>query len=316
MDTVYDYSFTRTLGTLYFRRPVPMSWLLFLDESGHDHKTTPYEVRGGIALHASELWPFVQAVQKHEFYSFGCHLHQYRCELKGSTLLDRKRFRFAQQLRAMEPESRRKHCRSFFAKNLEKRPTTHDEFTAYGQACLEMARGVFQLLMQHRAVLFAAVIPPIARPPDFQLEEYLRKDQVFLLERFFYFLETQKDHGLLVVDEVEKVADRAFVKQLEAYFTKTSIGRLRTQWIVPSPFFVASDMIYPMQAADMCIYCVNWGFRLPSVGMDAPPRPEIANEFGRWLNQLQFRGQGHRDEDVFETFGICYVPNPYGPGRA
>jgi len=40
-----------------------MSWLLFLDESGHDHKTTPYEVRGGVAIHAGELWPFVRAVQ-------------------------------------------------------------------------------------------------------------------------------------------------------------------------------------------------------------------------------------------------------------
>ncbi len=28
-----------------------MSWLLFLDESGHDHRQLPYEVRGGIALH-------------------------------------------------------------------------------------------------------------------------------------------------------------------------------------------------------------------------------------------------------------------------
>jgi hypothetical protein len=39
-----------------------MSWLLFLDESGHDHKQMPYEVRGGVALHARELWPFVRAV--------------------------------------------------------------------------------------------------------------------------------------------------------------------------------------------------------------------------------------------------------------
>jgi len=292
-----------------------MSWLLFLDESGHDHKTMPYEVRGGIALHARELWPFVQAVQNHELHSFGCHLHQYRCELKGSTLLDKKRFRFGHQLDPMEPESRRKHCRGFFTKNLEKKPPTFVEFTAYGQACLEMARGLFQLLLRHRAYLFAAVMPPIHKPRDFRFEEYLRKDQVFLLERFFYFLEMQKEHGLLVVDEVEKVADRAFVKQLEAYFTKTNLGRYRTTWIVPTPFFVASDMIYPMQSADMCIYCVNWGFRLPSLGMDATTRPEIANEFGRWINQLQFRGQGYKDDNVFESFGICYVPNPYGPGR-
>jgi hypothetical protein len=75
-------------------------------------------------------------------------------------------------------------------------------------------------------------------------------------------------------------------------------------------------MIYPMQAADLCIYCVNWGFRLPSQGMTAVNRHEIADEFGPWLRQLQFRGEGYRDGAVFESFGICYVPNPYGPGRA
>jgi hypothetical protein len=165
-------------------------------------------------------------------------------------------------------------------------------------------------------VLFASVIPPVARPKGFRLEEYLRKDHVFLLERFFYFLEDRKEHGLLVVDEVEKIADRAFVRRLQAYFTKTGTGRYRSQWIVPTPFFVASDMIYPMQAADLCIYCVNWGFRLPSQGMDKQVRPEIANEFGPWLRRLQFHGQGYRDGQVFETYGICYIPNPYGPGRA
>src|SRR5271165_4125327 len=95
--------------------------------------------------------------------------------------------------------------------------------------------------------------------------------------------EERKVHGLLVVDEVDETADRQFVRRLEAYFTKTSTGRYRTQWIVPSPFFVASDMIYPMQAADLCIYCVNWGFRLPSQGMTSVTRPEIADEFGPWL---------------------------------
>jgi hypothetical protein len=293
-----------------------MSWLLFLDESGHDHKSMPYEVRGGIALHAGALWPFVQAMQRLELDSFGGQLHQYRSEIKGSTLLDRKRFRFAQQLAPMEPEARRKHCRGFLTKGLEHKAPTREEFTAYGQACVEMARGVFQLLRQHHAVLFAAAIPPLARPRGLQLEEYLRKDQVFLLERYFYFLESEEQHGLLVVDEVDKGADRQFIRRLEAYFTNTSAGRYRTQWIVPSPFFVASDMIYPMQAADLCIYCVNWGFRLPSQGMTAVTRPEIADEFGPWLYQLQFRGEGYRDGAVFESFGICYVPNPYGPGRA
>ncbi len=57
-----------------------MSWLLFLDESGHDHKTTPYEVRGGVALHAGELWPFVQAMQRLELDAFGAELAQYKKE--------------------------------------------------------------------------------------------------------------------------------------------------------------------------------------------------------------------------------------------
>jgi hypothetical protein len=158
-----------------------MSWLLFIDESGHDHKNMPYEVRGGIALHARELWGFVQSVSRLELDCFGCRLQQFRRELKGSTLLDRKRFRFAAQSELFEPEARRKHCRVFFTKGLEQKNPTHSEFTAYGQACVEMARGIFQLLHQHGAVLFAAAIPCGSKQPEGAFEDYLRKDQVYLL---------------------------------------------------------------------------------------------------------------------------------------
>ena len=44
-----------------------MSWLLFMDESGHDHKNTPLEVRGGIALHAKDIWVVLSGSSlKHE----------------------------------------------------------------------------------------------------------------------------------------------------------------------------------------------------------------------------------------------------------
>lgn len=56
------------------------------------------------------------------------------------------------------------------------------------------------------------------------------------------------------------------------------------------PIFVSSEMTYPVQAADMVIYCVNWGFRVQANGMTAPTRPEIAGDFGPWLNQLQYVG--------------------------
>jgi hypothetical protein len=74
-------------------------------------------------------------------------------------------------------------------------------------------------------------------------------------------------------------------------------------------------MAYPVQVADLCIYCVNWCFRTPK-GMNQPVRDDIHTEFSEWLRQLQFHGEGYRDGIVFETWGICYVPNPCGPGRA
>ena len=265
-----------------------MSWLLFLDESGHDHRNTPYEVRGGIALHAGKLWSFVQDIQRRELEAYGILLSQFRTEIKGAKLLEKNRFRWAAQADAMSDDERRKHCRRFLTKGLEKKKPTRDEFIAYGQASLEMARGIFQALHNHRAKLFAAAIPrTVVRPQTTMANEYLRKDHVYLFERYFYFLEQQKEYGLLVLDEVEKVEDAKFVRQLEAYFRRTEKGRYRSAWIVPTPLFVASDMTYAVQVADLCIYCVNWGFRLPNYGMNSQTRDEIASEFGPWLDRLQ-----------------------------
>jgi hypothetical protein len=293
-----------------------MSWLLFLDESGHDHKQMPYEVRGGVAIQDSQLWPFTLAVQQLEQVAFGCAVADFQKELKGSTLVDNKRFRFANQSDPMNPSERQKHCREFLRKGFEKVSPTSSEFCAYGQACIEMARGIFQLLHDHKALLFASIIPKGTGKATGPIEGLLRKDQVFLLERFFYLLEHEQQHGLLVMDGTEKNNDRKFVRQMEAYFLKTTTGRFRSQWIVPTPFFVSSDMAYPIQAADLCIYCINWGFRLPSQGMNEPVREEIHTEFGEWLRSLQFYGDAYRDGQVYETWGICYVPNPCAPGRA
>ncbi|MCR9291858.1 MAG: DUF3800 domain-containing protein [bacterium] len=282
-----------------------------MDESGHDHRQMPYEVRGGIALHASELWAFVQGVRRLELDCFGCEPAEYKNELKGSSLLDKKRFKFANQGKCVSDVQRRRLCRSFFTKGLEKKTPTRDEFTAYGQACILMAEGIFDLLKSHKSKLFASAIPKsVRKPATYQAEEYLRKDQVFLLERFFYMLEAEKEHGILVLDEVEKTEDRRFVKKLHRYFSQTTTGRFRSSWIVPSPFFVSSDMTSAVQAADLCIYCVNWGFRLP-YGMNAEVRKEISDRFSIWLSELQFRGQAYREGRVFSVFGIVYVPDPY-----
>lgn len=292
-----------------------MSYLLFLDESGHDHKAAPYEVTGGIAIHVSRLWPLVQQLQRLELDVFGVRLSDYRSELKGSRLLEKKRFKWAAQSARFNDDERRKHCRAFLTKGLEKKAPTRDEFTAYGQASLEMARGIFELLRQLDTKLFASVIPAtVVKPVTYEAEEYLRKDRVYLLERFFYFLESKQQHGVLVLDAVDRGADLKLVRRMERYFTTSLTGRYRAAWIVPVPLFVASDMTYAVQAADLAIYCINWGFRVASLGMTAPVRPEIAGEFGPWLYQLQYVGQGYRDGKSFDSYGVCYVSNPYGSG--
>ncbi len=289
-----------------------MSWLLFIDESGHDHRTLPLEVRGGVAIHIGKLWGFVQGWQRLEREAFGTLLSEYGKEGKGMKLLDRDRFRWAAQTAPMDGDERRKHARAFLHRGLDRARPTSTEFAAYGQACLEMARGVFDLLSTVNARLFASAITRGTRPPkDHAQGDYLRKDHVFLFERFYYFLEAEAQHGLIVMDQSEKTLDTAFVKRMEGYFTRTATGRNRTWWIVPAPLFVSSDITYAVQAADICLYCINWGFR-PSSWGEFETRPEIASEFGPKLARIQWEGEGYRSGRVFRSRGIVHVPDPYG----
>jgi hypothetical protein len=283
-----------------------MSWLFFMDESGHDHKQCPYEVRGGIAIHARELWSFVQSMQRLELQAFGCQLSQFGNEIKGSTLLDKKRFKFAGQKDLMAAVNRQKNARLFLEKSHRNKSPSGDEFTAYGQACIFMAQGIFQIMNDHNVTIFAAIVPNVTQKlKGYQYEEYLRKDHVFLLERYFYMLEAQQEFGLLVMDEIEKKEDRRFSKRIERYYTTTAKGQYRASWVVPSPFFVSSDMTYAIQAADVCIYTINWGYRLPH--MNQPARPEIDNNFSQWLKKLQYKGTV--DEGKHFVYGIVYVPD-------
>lgn len=228
-------------------------------------------------------------------------------------LLSKDRFEHAAQMPEIENVKRQHLCRSLLQAGLEKRPPTREQLTAYGQASLRMADGIFVLLERHKALIFASAVPRgTARlpagapaPPDI-----LRKDHIFLLERFFYFLEKERQMGLLVMDEVEKTEDRRFVRRLHDYFVKTGPCRERSRWIVPSPFFVASDMALPVQAADVVIYAFNWGYRHPA-NMTAPTRPEIEARFGARIQQLNWKGEGYDGVHTYRSFGIFCVPDLY-----
>ena len=291
-----------------------MSWLLFMDESGHDHRYMPFEVRGGIALHTSGIWSFVQDFFALEQHCFGARLAEYGKEIKGSKLLERKHFLWADQLHALADDERQKAVRRFLSQGAQGLRPSRRDFIAYGQACLMMADGIFDLLERHDAVIFASLIRRGSRPPrGYRYEHFLRKDHIFLQERFFYFLEAKQEHGLFVMDQTEATDDSRFVKRLRNYYRKTQTGRMRTQWIVPDPLFVDSSMYPAIQAADLVIYCINWGYRLHRWDYHGEVREEISRRYGTRLSDLQFCGDGYRDGNVFRTWGIFYVPDPYEP---
>ncbi len=284
-----------------------MAQMFFMDESGHDHKTMPYEVRGGFSIHMRKLWSLVQDIRALELHCFGQRL----IEFKGSKLLSKKKFEWASQDTEF-PDDRRRDLVKKFLENKDK--AKGEQYTAYGQACLRMAQGIVKLLVDMDVVVFAVSIPRQARrPANSRYQDFLRKDQVFLFERFYYFLEEKNEHGVIVMDETERIQDGRFVVQMEKYFSKTENGRKRAYLVVPTPLFVSSHTAIAVQAADLCIYAINWGFRLPNRGMDAETRPEIADMFGAGLSRLQYKKQDHGQG--FETYGITYVPNPYKAGR-
>jgi hypothetical protein len=74
-----------------------MSWLFFLDESGHDHKNTPFEVRGGIALKDNRIWPFIRQIKELEIALFGREMINYGKEIKGERLLNRERYKMSRK---------------------------------------------------------------------------------------------------------------------------------------------------------------------------------------------------------------------------
>ena len=294
-----------------------MAWLLFMDESGHSHKELPYEVRGGFALADTQTGRSSRTFCGLSLSCFGARLADYKSEIKGMKLLSKDRFEHAGQMAEIEADERQRHCRALLQAGLEKRPPTREQLTAYGQASLGMAEGIFDLLDRHKALLFASAVPrgtgkpPRGAPPP---PDILRKDHTFLLERFFYFLERERQMGLLVLDEVEKQEDRRFVQRLQQYFVKTANGRERSRWIVPSPFFVASDMALPVQVADVVIYAINWGYRHPAE-MTAPTRPEIEARFGARIEKLKWKGEGYDGFRTYRSFGIFCVPDLHLPRK-
>lgn len=270
-----------------------MSWLLFVDESGQDHRESPYEVLAGIGVEDRQLWSLIQAIGKAQEDCFGNRRYQQEDdEAKAKRILKRKTFRLAAQSGPIPLSERRDlACKAL----TDGAHVVGNQLAALAQAKVDYVGRVLKLCQEHQCKAFASIIPKSAQYSDrWESSEVastaLRKDYAYLFERFYHFLNVQQSGqmGIVIFDELEKSKSHLLVRQMGEYFLRTKNGRDRASLIIPEPMFVHSDLTTMIQVADLVAYIVSWGVRLP--GMTEPPREELATLAGEVV-KLRYRHQ-------------------------
>ncbi len=275
-----------------------MSYLLFMDESGHDLAESPYEVLAGVSVEDRDLWNLVSAIHAAEIEFFGQRVSRGELELKAKRLLKRKVCRLAAQMPPIEPETRTTNARACLLRGAAARADgaaaqpTRLELTALAQAKLAFVERVLEICAQFRVQAFASIVDRDSPRPQ---GDFLRKDYAYLFERYFYFLEEQRPDalGLVVFDELERVKCHILVDQMARYFRDTATGRARASRVIPEPFFVHSELTTAVQVADIVAYVIAWGVRVGK--MERPARAE--------LRALADRVVGLRYKTTRETSG-------------
>jgi hypothetical protein len=267
-----------------------MSCLLFLDESGVDQRTSPYEVLAGVAVQDQHLWNLICRIQEAEVEHFGRRVTSDALELKGKSLLKQKTFRLAAQLPPFEAGERRLLANTCLEKGLAARGqngsgVTRPELTALAQAKIAFVNKILELCASHYVKAFASIVPRSAPRPA---GNFLRKDYAYLFERFFYFLEDSRlgELGLVVFDELERSQCHVLVNQMALYFRNTAKGRLRAARVIPEPFFVHSELTTAIQISDLVAYIISWGIRFGT--MNEPQREELGL-LGDLVCELRYR---------------------------
>lgn len=278
-----------------------MSQLLFIDESGQDHRESPYEVLAGVAVEDDRLWNLIQALHAEEERQFGRRYSRGTNELKAKKILKRKVFRQAKRLPALDLEVRceaAKRC-------LESGDSASQmEITALAQSKIEFARRALELMQNFDCTVFAVMVDRDAKPTE---RDFLRKDYAFLFERFFYFLEDEchGQTGIAVFDELERSRSHILVEQMNRYFRRTAKGRSRSARILPEPFFVHSDLTTGVQLADLAAYVLSWAYRFGA--MPEPERPELV-PFASSLAAMRHRAVRQIEGNSrFQIWSICQI---------
>lgn len=260
----------------------------------------------------------MRAVRGIERELFGDYLRKFLVEeRKAKRLLKRKRFRSANRSVKIDARELAALAHSALTKGKAAREaglnddgTTERELVAYSRQVLRFVHEVLNIAAGFNVQVFASIVDPKApRPP----RGVLRKDYIYLFERYFYFLETlpPRERGLVVFDELEKSQAHGLVQQMAAYFLGHEEGQYRSSRIVPEPFFVHSDLTTGVFLADLAAYILNWGFRFNR--MPQAFREEL-RPYAAKLNDMQFRGQKPKPDSsgVWQLQGITYLDDLRG----
>lgn len=272
----------------------------------------------GAVISEDNLWNLVKAIRAAELKSFGDYFHNVLSgETKAKKLLKRKRFKIAGMSCDIPRRESVALAHSLLVKGkqarLERKSSageTRREMIAYSRAVLGFVHDVLDIAANHNVEIIASVVDIDApRPPS----GMLRKDYVYLFERYFYLLErySPSERGLVVFDELEKSQSHLLIRQMQGYFLETSTGRYRSSRVIPEPFFVHSDLTTGVFLADLVAYILGWGWRINS--MPQPRRAELT-PYADKIHQMQFRGEKPKSSGrgTWKLFGIRYIDDLRG----
>ena len=192
-----------------------MAHFLFIDESGHDRRESPYEVLAGVAVEDRDLWNLIQALRAAELDHFGVRYTADRGELKAKKLLNAKTFRLAAQLPPIPHEERSRLARECLGNGAG---AGRWQLTALAQAKIAYVESALEICARFHCKAFASIVGRNA--PRTANATVLRKDYAYLFERYFYFLEDVGAGalGLVVFDELERVQSHILVEQMNPLF--------------------------------------------------------------------------------------------------
>lgn len=278
-----------------------MACFLFIDESGHDHHDSPYEVLAGVSIQDANLWKFIKAVHDIELSCFGRRYRLDGREIKARKFFNKKTFRLAAQTEPIDMPVRTQLAKEALDSG---ESITRKQLTALAQAKLSYVKQLFHLCHMYRCKIFASIVRDPCKVNS--NADMLRKDYIYLFERFYYFLEDApgEPRGIVVFDELDKSASHLLLTQMDKYFKNTKKGRGRSSLIIPEPFFVHSDLTTGVQVVDFVAYLLSWNFRV--AGLNKPERPELSS-FLDQIKPLRYRTTRAIKEKDHEIWSVTVV---------